>query len=209
MHTASTTPLDRRRRLGNWLPEGEEKLAAYRTALVAQALSRPAKTPAVSAVRALSHLVDSDPVLRMHLSRAIDEARDRGYVLGYRNTAELMRAMDYVVTCAPPFNESSLVVCPINALLDWPMCMPSGYALFRDVRFNAALKAVLNGWSDFLSGPHSRAYLNDKTPDGWFCLKRRGALAWINSSASPRSRTGGLRHGMISLRGAFVRVLAQ
>ena len=76
------------------------------------------------------------------MARAIDEARDRGYVLGYRDTRELLLAIDHVVTTAPRFNESSMVVCPINALLDWPICMPSGYALFRDRRMNDALKAV-------------------------------------------------------------------
>ncbi|CAJ0710242.1 phosphatidylserine decarboxylase family protein [Ralstonia mannitolilytica] len=169
MNATSNGPQDRRRRLGDWLPEGEDKLAAFRRELVEQALSRRTTTPTVSAVRALASLIDREPALRMHMARAIDEARDRGYVLGYRDTTELLLAIDHVVTTAPRFNESSMVVCPINALLDWLICMPSGYALFRDRRMNDALKAVLNGWSAFLSGPHSRAYLNTHAPDGWFC----------------------------------------
>lgn len=171
MEAAPNVPLDRRRRLGGWLPEGEAQLAAFRTELVAQALSRPTKTPSVAAVRALAALIDGEPALRMHLARAIDEAKGRGYQLGYQDSAELLLAIDHVVTCAPRFSESSLVVCPLNALLDWPMCMPSGYGLFRDRRFNDALKAVLNGWSAFLGGPHSRAYLNAHAPDGWFCAE--------------------------------------
>lgn len=168
LEAAPNVPLDRRRRLGNWLPEGEAQLAAFRAELVAQALSRPSKTPSVAAVRALANLIDGEPALRMHLARAIDEAKERGYELGYQDSAELLLAIDHVVTCAPRFSEKALVVCPLNALLDWPMCMPSGYALFRDRRFNDALEAVLNGWSAFLSGPHSRAYLNTREPDGWF-----------------------------------------
>lgn len=183
-----SVPLDRRRRLGGWLPEGEAKLAAFRTELVAQARSRPTKTPSVAAVRALANLVDSEPALRMHLARAINEARDHGYELGYQNSAELLLAIDHVVTCAPRFSEKSLVVCPLNALLDWPMCMPSGYALFRDRRFNDALKAVLNGWSAFLSGPHSRAYLNTQAPDGWFCpeaTRRIGMEQFLCDASQP------------------------
>jgi hypothetical protein len=78
-----------------------------------------------------------------------------------------MTVIDYLMTYAPPFSESSLVHCPLNAVLDWPMCMPSGYALFRDQAFNAQLKRVLNYWCGFLSGPYSRTHLDAGT-DGWF-----------------------------------------
>jgi phosphatidylserine decarboxylase len=72
------------------------------------------------------------------------------------------------MTYAPPFSESSLIHCPLNAVLDWPMCMPSGYALFRDPALNAGMRKVLNCWCGFLSGPHSRGHLTTEAPDGWF-----------------------------------------
>ena len=84
---------------------------------------------------------------------------------------ELRELIDYVMTCAPPFSESSLIICPLNALFDWPKSMPSGYALFRDSALNAQLKRVLNIWCGFLSGPYSRTYLNTASPDGWFCAE--------------------------------------
>jgi hypothetical protein len=59
----------------------------------------------------------------------------------------------------------------LNALLDWPMCMPSGYALFRDAALNAQLKRVLNYWCGFLDGPHSRSHLTTAAPSGWFCAE--------------------------------------
>ncbi|GCB05748.1 phosphatidylserine decarboxylase [Ralstonia sp. SET104] len=188
MDAVSNVPLDRRRRLGDWLPEGEAKLAAFRAELVAQALSRPAKTPLVAAVRALANLIDSEPALRMHLACAIDEARDHGYELGYKDSAELLLAIDHTVTGAPRFSETALVVCPLNALLDWPMCMPSGYALFRDRRFNDALKVVLNGWSAFLTGPHSRAHLSTHAPHGWFspeATRRIGMAQFLCDPSQP------------------------
>lgn len=46
-------------------------------------------------VRDLSHLVHGDPVLRMNLTRAIDDARDAGYELGYGSIDELIRIVDY------------------------------------------------------------------------------------------------------------------
>ncbi|MFM0215568.1 MULTISPECIES: phosphatidylserine decarboxylase family protein [Paraburkholderia] len=157
-----------RRRLGGWLPSNEGHLARYRTDLAEKARARTMHAPRTSAVEDLAALLSGDPVLRMDMTRAIDQARDAGYVLGYSSIDELMVIIDYVMTYAPPFSETSLIHCPLNAVLDWPMCMPSGYALFRDPALNQRLKRVLNCWCGFLSGPHSREHLNTSAPNGWF-----------------------------------------
>ncbi|MEC5406074.1 phosphatidylserine decarboxylase family protein [Paraburkholderia sp. MPAMCS5] len=157
-----------RRRLGDWLPSNEAHLAKYRTDLAEKARARAAHAPRTTAVEALAALVNGDPVLRMDMTRAIEQALNEGYVLGYSSIDELMVIVDYMMTYAPPFSESSLIHCPLNAVLDWPMCMPSGYALFRDPALNAQLKKVLNCWCAFLSGPHSREHLTTSAPNGWF-----------------------------------------
>jgi phosphatidylserine decarboxylase len=169
MATQANAPLDERRRLGGWLPSKEAALAEFRKDLAARARQRAHKAPPAGVVQELAALVNGDPVLRMDLTRAIDDARASGYELGYATIDELMALIDYVMTYAPPFSESSLIICPLNALLDWPMCMPSGYALFRDPALNAQLKRVLNFWCGFLSGPYSRGHLSTASPDGWFC----------------------------------------
>ena len=156
-----------RRRLGGWLPSNEQAMGEYRRSIAERASRYNTGVPRTGVVHDLANLVENDPVLRMAASRSIDEARSKGYELGYANIDELMAVIDYLMTYAPPFSESSLVHCPLNAVLDWPMCMPSGYALFRDQAFNAQLKRVLNYWCGFLSGPYSRMHLNDG-PDGWF-----------------------------------------
>ena len=79
-----------------------------------------------------------------------------------------MSIVNYAMTYAPPFSESSLIHCPLNAVLDWPMCMPSGYSFFRDLALNAQLKRVLNTWRGFLNGPHSCEHLTVSAPTGWF-----------------------------------------
>nr|WKF55631.1 Phosphatidylserine decarboxylase proenzyme [Paraburkholderia busanensis] len=157
-----------RRRLGEWLPRNEAHMARYRTELAARARERAGHAPRTSAVEALAALVQGDPVLRMDMTRAIAQARHAGYELGYASIDELMVIIDYLMTYAPPFSETSLIHCPLNAVLDWPMCMPSGYALFRDPALNAQLKRLLNCWCGFLSGPHSREHLSTSSPDGWF-----------------------------------------
>ncbi|ABE36002.1 phosphatidylserine decarboxylase family protein [Paraburkholderia xenovorans LB400] len=164
-------PLAQRRRLGEWLPRNEAHLARYRLELAARARERGATAPRTSAVDELARLINGDPVLRMDMTRAIAQAREEGYVLGYSSIDELMSIIDYLMTYAPPFSETSLIHCPLNAVLDWPMCMPSGSALFRDPALNAQLKRVLNCWCGFLSGPHSREHLNTSPPEGWFCAE--------------------------------------
>ncbi|WGS53313.1 phosphatidylserine decarboxylase family protein [Paraburkholderia sp. D15] len=161
-------PRTQRRRLGEWLPQNEAHMAKFRTDLAQHARERATHAPRTSAVDELARLVLGDPVLRMDMTRAIGEAQEAGYILGYASIDELMVIVDYLMTYAPPFSETSLIHCPLNAVLDWPMCMPSGYALFRDPALNAQLKHVLNCWCGFLDGPRSREHLNTSSRNGWF-----------------------------------------
>lgn len=172
MGNESNSQAQERRRLGGWLPSKEQAMGEYRRSLAERARSRNGGAPRAGVVHDLAELVKNDPVLRMAASRAIEEAIGEGYELGYTRVDELMNIIDYLMTYAPPFSDSSLVHCPLNAVLDWLMCMPSGYALFRDQAFNAQLKRVLNYWCGFLSGPYSRMHLHDG-PDGWFSAKAR------------------------------------
>jgi phosphatidylserine decarboxylase len=71
-----------------------------------------------------------------------------------------------VLTHAPVYNETALVGCPINAILDWAMGTHAGFAAFLNDRVNAQLKKVLNEWGIFLRSADSASVLND-TPAGW------------------------------------------
>jgi phosphatidylserine decarboxylase len=155
-----------RRRLGGWLPSNEAQIAKFRLELAAKAYER--NSPQNSAVIELESFILGDAVVRMDFTRAIYAAKEDGYQLGYSTVEEFALLLDYMMTYAPPFSDSGLIHCPINALLDWPMVMPSGYALLRDPAFNAHLKRVLNVWGGFLSGPYSRKHLTASTPQGWF-----------------------------------------
>ncbi|AOJ90735.1 phosphatidylserine decarboxylase [Burkholderia sp. MSMB0856] len=165
-----------RHRLGEWMAREESHMAAYREAIANDARAHAGERLRTPAVQELARLFDDDAVLRMSLTRAIDEAREAGRTLGYASIGELMTVIDHLMTYTPPFSETSLIVCPLNAFLDWPMCMPSGHAAFRDAAVNAHLKQVLNVWCDFLGGPHSRAHLDTSPPDGWFCDEARKRL---------------------------------
>lgn len=154
--------------MGDWLPPEESQVADFRLSLAEKAKIRASRTQRTVAVAELSTIISSDPVLQMDMTRAIHQALDAGHVLGYDSIEDLMAIVDYLMTYSPPFSESSLIHCPLNAVLDWPMCMPSGYALFRDPALNAQLKKVLNCWCGFLIGPYSREHLTTEAPTGWF-----------------------------------------
>jgi phosphatidylserine decarboxylase len=119
-------------------------------------------------VQALSDLFANDAILRMQINMAISTAEAQGYDLGYTTSAELLALLNVTITQAVPFDETSLVGCPVNALVDPLMNMPQGFALFRSEKLNAALKVILTEWCTFLSSPASRTYLNTSTPSGWF-----------------------------------------
>jgi phosphatidylserine decarboxylase len=185
MPDPSCEPLAKRRRLGGWLPRKEAELVAFRKDLAAKARGRTGQASRVGVVEELATLIGGDPVLRMDLTRAINDAIAAGYEPGYSTTEELIDIVDYLMTYAPRFSEASLIHCPLNAVLDWPMCMPSGYALFRDPALNAQLKRVLDVWCGFLSGPHSRTHLNTSSPEGWFSPEAQKQLGMSQFICDP------------------------
>ena len=88
-----------------------------------------------------------------------------------RDLDHLLRVLNHIITTAPSWSDRShgvgLVGLPLNALFDWPMATPSGFAAFLDTEVNAMLKKILNHWSSFLSSPESASVLSDHS-DGWF-----------------------------------------
>jgi phosphatidylserine decarboxylase len=172
-----------RPRHGGWLPTDEHDLSAFRTSLAANA-AKPTSPVLSEPVQQLHDLIQDTPILRMHLTQALHQAialeRTHPAIrLGYATIRELMMLIDCAIKLPIPFSTSALVGCPINALLDWPMCMKQGFAFFQFPEVNAKFKAVLDCWSTFLSGPDSRGYLNAASPDGWFSAD---ASAYIDMS---------------------------
>ena len=173
MNAKENQPSVQRQRLGEWLPGEEAASVSFRKEIAAKARERARHEPRASVVKDLGDLLQGDPVLRMGLTRAIDESLAAGHELGYGSIDELLDIVDFLMTYAPPFSASAPVMTPLNAVLEWPMCMPSGYAVFRDAALNAQLRRVLDYWAGFLSGPHSRTHLTADAPDGWFCEAAR------------------------------------
>jgi phosphatidylserine decarboxylase len=195
----------RRTRHGAWLPRSEPALSAFRGALSRHAGGRTSKVLSPP-VQELQDLVLGTPILRMHLTEAIGQALalERTHpevTLGYATIPELMLLIDSVMTMSLPFSTSELVACPINALLDWPMCMPAGFAFFQFPDVNDKIKLVLEHWSAFLGSGDSRQFLNGTSPTGWFCKE---AAAYVDMSLF-ESQPGKPHHGFASWNDFFIR----
>ncbi|KAF1973066.1 hypothetical protein BU23DRAFT_554597 [Bimuria novae-zelandiae CBS 107.79] len=88
-----------------------------------------------------------------------------------RDYEHMLMLFNHILTSAPEWSDSSygigMVGTPFNAILDWPMGTPSGFAFFLDPEVNVMMKKVLNAWAKFLSSPDSAYVLSDDNI-GWF-----------------------------------------
>jgi phosphatidylserine decarboxylase len=87
---------------------------------------------------------------------------------------------NHLLTTAPEWSDRSysvgMVGTPFNAVLDWPMGTPSGFAFFLDPEINKMLKKVLNTWAEFLGSPQS-TYVLERNSISWFGQHGIGDLA--------------------------------
>lgn len=154
------------RRAAGWLPQQEdleEWLAGHEQRVAERDEDRPLH-PAVDELRAL---IEDDPVIGMQAQRMIEEVpATKPYTRRHLHSpAQMLRLLDEVMQMAPEFGEDT-VTLPMNAILDWTMGTPSGFAFFRNPRVNAALRAVLQAWGEYLDSPASIVSLNP-SPTGW------------------------------------------
>ena len=121
-------------------------------------------------------LIDSDPVVRMYVHQMIAQVpAARPYRQRHVESVEqLLRLMNEVLTMAPEFG-SEMVALPLNAILDWTMGTPAGFAAYRDRRINAMLEKILTVWCEFLSSDDSLYVLND-SPSGWMSAEAQRAV---------------------------------
>ncbi|ODM15676.1 hypothetical protein SI65_08910 [Aspergillus cristatus] len=88
-----------------------------------------------------------------------------------RNYKHMLRVLNHLIRTAPSYSERknrmSFVGLPINAVLDWPMGTPSGFAAFIDPEVNQMIQKILNVWGAFLQSPDSAYVLGNEKLD-WF-----------------------------------------
>lgn len=154
------------KRRGGWLP-GQDDLEAWIEGHRDRARAHRDR-PLHPSVAAFRRLYDTDPVIRMGMTRMLEQV-PRGKQYRKRHVEDIdeyFSLINEVLTTAPAFSDGGMVTTPFAAILDWTMATPAGFAVYRDPRVNAALKDVLDAWAEFLDGPDSLVVISDG-PDGW------------------------------------------
>ena len=164
------------RRHGGWLPASQEALEAWLTGHRQRVEAKGQDIELHSAVADFQHLIASDPVVGMYVSRMIEQVpKTRSYSKRHlEDPDQLLRLINEVLTMAPEFGDEN-VTLPLGAILDWAMGTPAGFAAFRDPKINAVLKTILTAWCNYLNSPESLYVLND-SPSGWTSDAARQAI---------------------------------
>jgi phosphatidylserine decarboxylase len=156
---------DIKRRAG-WLPD-QDALESWLAGHAERVAGRGEQTVLHPVVSEFRDLLDREPVLRMYVERMIAEV-PQGKPYSERHLEDvdqLLRLINEVLTMAPEYGDQA-VTLPLNAILDWTMATPAGFAVYRDPQMNAMLKKILGVWCEFLSSRDSLYVLND-SPRGW------------------------------------------
>lgn len=160
-------------RVGKWLSSDQATLDRWLAAHIEAVAASP--RPLHPAVQELKDLIESDPQVYMLFSQMFEGLpRDPAYrqtpagTPQVRDWMHMLELINAIMTTAPAFDTTGLVGFPINAILDWPMATPGGFAAFLNEKVNAQLKKILNAWGTFLSSPDSRYVLGADPEHGWF-----------------------------------------
>jgi phosphatidylserine decarboxylase len=153
-------------RAGDWLPEEPELLTAWLHNFKTRAEERKASRHPV--IQEFADLIESDPIARMYFTNMIGEVpKTSKYRARHLNSIEeMLSLMNATLTYAPEFEDSPFVGCPLNAILDWCMGTPAGFAAFRHPTVNAMLKKIIAVWCEYPTSQASRHVINDSS-HGW------------------------------------------
>jgi phosphatidylserine decarboxylase len=157
--------------LGNWMPRNRNLVENWLSGLIEQVSSNP--RPLHPIIEDFKDLIEGDPEVYMlfHLmfdqvpEKYKDDPTGQPQVRDYHLMLGLFNA---IMTRAPEYMDNALVGFPINAILDWPMGTPAGFAAFLNPKVNAQFEAMLGEWARFLDSPDSLYVLSDDPKKGWF-----------------------------------------
>jgi phosphatidylserine decarboxylase len=180
------------KRSAGWLPEQEELeawLKGHRERVEARG-----EVVLHPVLEEFQELIDADPIVRLYLNQMIEQVPStKPYDQRHLESVEqMLRMINELLTMAPEFGESSMVATPLNAILDWPMGTPAGFAAFRDPQINAMLKKVLGVWCEFLSSHESLYVLNDSAA-GWKCAEAQRKVGMDQYEHDPQDEHWGFK----------------
>ena len=161
-------------RIGKWLPEDHLALKAWLDGLIEHVDSN--RKPLHPVLEDFKSLIESDAQIYMLFHQMFEELPPKppynkdptGMAPQVRDYIHMLELFNAIMTRAPEFNESGLVGFPINAIIDWPMGTPSGFAAFLNEKVNAQFRKMLAEWARFLNSSASTYVLSRDPKVGWF-----------------------------------------
>ncbi len=180
-------------RPGRWLPD-QDAMEEWLEGLAKKVKARPARVPLHPVIEEFRELIARDPVVRMYLHQMIEQVpHAKKYNKRHlEDVNQMLLMVDEVIGRAPEYNETGLVGCPLNGVIDWCMGTPAGFAAFRNEAINGMFRKVLRAWCEFLSGPESLHVLNDSR-HGWMCASARKSTKIEQFQHKPRAKQWGFR----------------
>ena len=163
-------------RVGRWLPQDHRVHKDWLNGVITHVEDNPKDLHPV--LKEFKDLIETNTRIYMLFSSMFEQlpskkpyAQDPTGQCQIRDYEHMLQLLNHLMTSPPGWNDKShrvgLVGLPINAVLDWPMGTPSGFAVFLDPEVNAMLRKVLNAWGEFLQSPQSAACLSEDR-NGWF-----------------------------------------
>jgi phosphatidylserine decarboxylase len=153
-------------RIGHWLPTEPEALQTWLHGFKTRAEAR--ETSRHPVIQEFADLIESDPIVRMYLTNMIGQVpRTSKYRVRHLDSIDQMLSLiNAVLTYVPEFEDWAYVGCPLDAILDWCMGTPAGFAAFRHPTVNAMLKKIIAVWCEYLTSKASLHVINE-SPRGW------------------------------------------
>jgi len=167
------------RKPGGWLPSDHRIHRDWLSAVIDHVDDNPKKDHELHPViREFRELIEGNTRVWLLFNGMFEEIPKKGpynkdptgQKKQIRDYVHMLRVLDHILSTPPLWNDKSdivgLVGLPINAILDWPMGTPSGYAAFLDPDINKMIKKLLDAWGKFLQSPDSTAALSTDQK-GW------------------------------------------
>lgn len=157
--------------VGKWMPSDQETLSAWLKKIMQKAEKDTG--PLLPTVENLKNFIEHDAKAYMFFNQMFDQVSKKQVesptgLPQVRDYQHMLRLFNAIMTHAPEFDETGLVGCPFNAILDWSMATTGGWAGFINDQVNAHLKLILDEWAVFLRSYESTSVLNDDPKKGWF-----------------------------------------
>ncbi|KAF1960851.1 hypothetical protein CC80DRAFT_532410 [Byssothecium circinans] len=163
-------------RPGQWLPTDHRVHKDWLNSIIEKACANPKDLHPV--LEEFKDLIESNTRIYLLINSMFEQiptkkpySHDPTGTKQVRDYVHMLELFNHILTTAPDWNDRSygvgMVGTPFNAILDWPMGTPSGFAFFLDPEVNKMIKKVLNTWAKFLASPDS-AYVLGNDSIGWF-----------------------------------------